>query len=78
MKVLSLKEPWASLIAAGVKSIETRSWQTSYRGELAIHASLAKINPDAAKVLFEKNERDAATKRAFYARKAESNWKPGV
>ena len=44
MKVLSLKEPWASLIAAGVKSIETRSWQTSYRGELAIHASLAKIN----------------------------------
>ena len=44
MKALSIKEPWASLIAAGVKSIETRSWQTSYRGELAIHASLAKVN----------------------------------
>lgn len=43
MKALSLKEPWASLIAAGVKSIETRSWRTSYRGELAIHASLAKV-----------------------------------
>ena len=42
------------------------------------YASLAKINPDSAKVLFEKNEKDAAAKRAFYARKAESNWKPGV
>ena len=32
MKALSLMEPWAALIAAGVKSIETRSWRTAYRG----------------------------------------------
>jgi len=36
------------------------------------YASLAKMNPDAAKRLFAKNEEDAAKKRAFYLKKAES------
>ena len=44
MKALSLMEPWAALIAAGVKSIETRSWRTAYRGPLYIHASRAKVD----------------------------------
>lgn len=39
MKVLSLTQPWASLVALGAKRIETRSWTTKYRGPLAIHAS---------------------------------------
>ena len=39
MRGLSLTQPWASAIAFGSKSIETRSWSTSYRGPLAIHAS---------------------------------------
>lgn len=39
MKVISLLEPWASLIKENVKHIETRSWKTNYRGELYIHAS---------------------------------------
>ena len=43
MNVLSLIEPWATLIKEGKKVIETRSWQTSYRGELYIHASNKKI-----------------------------------
>ncbi len=43
MKVLSLIEPWATLINEGKKVIETRSWKTSYRGELYIHASCKKI-----------------------------------
>mgnify|MGYP002763857925 FL=1 len=43
MKVLSLTEPFASLIGANIKHIETRSWKTSYRGELYIHASQTKI-----------------------------------
>lgn len=43
MKVLSLIEPWATLIKEGKKVIETRSWKTSYRGELYIHASGKKI-----------------------------------
>ena len=43
MKVLSIKEPYATLICNGKKLIETRSWKTNYRGELYIHASSAKI-----------------------------------
>lgn len=39
MKGLSLQQPWATLVALGAKRIETRSWPTSYRGELLIHAS---------------------------------------
>ena len=39
MKTISLWQPWASAIAAGVKMVETRSWGTSYRGPLAIHAA---------------------------------------
>lgn len=39
MKVLTLWQPWASLVALGVKTIETRSWSTKYRGPLAIHAA---------------------------------------
>jgi len=46
MKVLSLTEPYASLILKGKKEIETRSWNTSYRGELYIHASRTKIKKD--------------------------------
>ncbi|HVB09053.1 MAG TPA: ASCH domain-containing protein [Bacillota bacterium] len=40
MKALTLTQPWASLIAAGEKRIETRSWSTRHRGPLAIHAAL--------------------------------------
>ena len=43
MKVLSLTEPYATLIKEGNKKIETRSWKTSYRGEVYIHASKTKI-----------------------------------
>ena len=38
MKAISLWQPWASLIGRG-KSIETRSWSTSHRGRIAIHAA---------------------------------------
>lgn len=43
MKVLSLTEPYATLIKEGKKKIETRSWKTNYRGELYIHSSSTKI-----------------------------------
>lgn len=46
MKCITLHQPWASLMATGVKKIETRSWKTSYRGPLAIHASKRKIEMD--------------------------------
>jgi ASCH domain. len=39
MKALSLKEPWASLVLEGRKTIETRVWKTNYRGQLLLCAS---------------------------------------
>lgn len=39
MKALTITQPWATLVAIGAKRIETRSWSTSYRGPLAIHAA---------------------------------------
>lgn len=38
MKAITLHQPWATLIALGLKHYETRSWPTTYRGNLAIHA----------------------------------------
>lgn len=46
MKVLSVKEPFATLIKEQIKFIETRSWKTNYRGELYIHASITKSSID--------------------------------
>ena len=34
MKALSVHQPFAGLIASGEKTIETRRWPTSYRGDL--------------------------------------------
>lgn len=39
IRILSLWQPWASLIAVGLKRYETRHWETSYRGKVAIHAA---------------------------------------
>lgn len=39
LKVITLTQPWATLVALGAKRIETRSWATSYRGPIAIHAA---------------------------------------
>jgi activating signal cointegrator 1 len=48
MKALSVKQPWAELIASGDKQVETRSVPTHHRGPLAIHASLrADLGPVA-------------------------------
>jgi ASCH domain len=38
VKALSIKQPWAWLIASGHKDIENRTWLTSYRGPFLIHA----------------------------------------
>jgi activating signal cointegrator 1 len=39
IRVITLWQPYASLIAIGLKKCETRSWGTKYRGKLAIHAA---------------------------------------
>ena len=50
MKVLTIKQPWATLIMQGNKRFEFRSWQTKYRGELLIHAG-KEIDKEAVKRL---------------------------
>jgi activating signal cointegrator 1 len=49
VKALTLTQPWATLVQIRAKRIETRSWSTSYRGRLAIHA--AKGFPKWAKMV---------------------------
>lgn len=39
MKLITLHQPWASLVALGIKKYETRHWETNYRGPLLIHAA---------------------------------------
>lgn len=41
MKVLTIKEPWATLIIEGYKKYEFRSWKTKYRGKILIHAGMS-------------------------------------
>lgn len=38
MKAITIKQPFASMIAAGIKEYEFRTWKTKYRGALLIHA----------------------------------------
>lgn len=39
MRALSIQQPWAWGICAGVKNTENRTWTTGHRGRIAIHAS---------------------------------------
>lgn len=55
MKALTIWQPWASLWACGAKGFETRSWATSYRGPIAIHAAALKI-PQMIKKCFPLSE----------------------
>ena len=50
MKAITLHQPWASLIAHGVKTIETRSWRpprSLYRQRIAIHAGKRVFRPSS-------------------------------
>jgi DNA adenine methylase len=63
MKCLSLWQPWATLIMTAWKNVETRSWQTSYRGPMVIHA--AKTTVEAA-YMFDSPEFHKALTQAGY------------
>lgn len=63
MKALTVWQPWASLIACGAKRYETRSWATSYRGPIAIHA--AATNPMPLAIQLPYNARDTMMKVLF-------------
>lgn len=50
---LSMHQPWASLLVAGIKKHEGRSWYTGHRGRLWIASTAKPVNPDETKELEE-------------------------
>lgn len=48
MKVITIHQPFATLIAIGAKRFETRSWPTKHRGLIAIHAG-KKVDVEACR-----------------------------
>ena len=44
-RCISLWQPWASAVALGLKTVETRGWDTKYRGLIAIHAAVKWSKP---------------------------------
>lgn len=53
MKTLTVKNPWSWAIIYGAKDVENRTWSTTYRGPLAIHAGQA-WSPEGANSLLVK------------------------
>lgn len=69
---LSIKQPWAALIAAGRKTVEVRTWSSPRRGPILIHA--AKIpdpRPEAWDALDTQEMRTAAEFRGGFVAVAE-------
>lgn len=52
-KCISMHQPWASLLVAGIKKHEGRSWYTSHRGRLWIAATAKPVDLDAVKSMEE-------------------------
>lgn len=61
MKILTVKQPWASLIVHGIKNIENRTWKTSFRGRILIHASKNGVK-DGWRALSQDQIREASNK----------------
>lgn len=53
MKCISVRQPYAYLLANGDKQIETRGRRTHYRGEILIHAS--KLGSEGRAYTFDRN-----------------------
>ena len=66
LKAITVQQPWASLIVHGLKHYETRAWQTSQRGRVAIHAG-AHL-PDALVPLCQQEPFASALKAMGYER----------
>ena len=49
LKVLTLRQPWATLVAEGIKKYEFRSLKTNYRGKILIHAGIGIDKEDMKK-----------------------------
>lgn len=76
MKAISIRGHWAELINKGIKTIETRTWKTSYRGKLLLCCSkkpacslsgMAFVVCDlvAIKPMVDADEKDAQCKKYY-------------
>ena len=52
MKAITIKQPWAHLICAGIKSIENRTWRPNFRGQILIHASASPVKAETFGAIF--------------------------
>lgn len=50
---LSMHQPWASLLVAGIKKHEGRSWYTAHRGRLWIASTAKAADPETVRVIEE-------------------------
>ena len=66
MKTLTIKEPYATLIAEGLKEYEFRTWKTSYRGDILIHAAKTPNNENKKRFI----DRNLNYKEGFIIAKA--------
>ncbi len=57
LPVLSIRQPWASLIVRGRKDVENRTWRTNVRGPVLIHAGLRKDDAEMLAFVRLKRER---------------------
>jgi ASCH domain. len=65
MRALSIMQPWAWLIVAGLKDVENRTWWTAVRGEVLVHAGKT-VDRDAMDALTAR--RHPVTGRPWLAR----------
>jgi hypothetical protein len=66
MKVITIKEPYATLIAEGLKEYEFRTWKTKYRGDILIHAAKTPNNENKKRFI----DRDLKYKEGYIIAKA--------
>ncbi len=50
MKAITIWQPYAQAIALGLKTYETRSWPTKYRGKIAVHASIKPLSQEGKRL----------------------------
>lgn len=50
-KCMSMHQPWASMLVAGIKKHEGRSWYSSHRGRLWIAATAKPADPEEIKAM---------------------------
>ncbi len=56
MKALTVKNPYAWLIASGIKDVENRSWKTNFRGRIYIHSAATHLSHKDTSLHFTTNQ----------------------